>query len=186
MASGSTATSSSITQNHSAPSSYAFFTPAEKPPAPPRFSVCGAYTTRDWLPSPSTTVLPHRSLTLVSNSSTMPRVSSDCSLSTTMIRHGACSRARIESNNVARSFWRLYVVMTMASLLIVAACACSTCLAGSACLVDCVAFLFKTFPFVIGHIVPLPLGRGWRKPDLSPNCRMDVLPRPCRGFLTAQ
>ena len=34
--------------------------------------------------------------------------------------------------------------------------------AGFACRPDSAAFLFKTFPFVIGHIVPLPLGRGLR------------------------
>ena len=124
MPSGSTATSSSITQNHSAPSSYAFFTPAEKPPAPPRLPDCGAYTTRASLPVRSGTVPPHCRATAAPNRSTIAFVSSECSLSTTTTRHGATVRRRIESNSLVSSCWRLYVTTTMASLSMVFLAAC--------------------------------------------------------------
>ena len=76
---------------------------AEKPPAPPRLSDCGAYTTRLSLPDWSAMVLPHCAVTASRKSSTMPWVASLCSLSTTMIRHGATVSFSMDSNRVASS-----------------------------------------------------------------------------------
>ena len=114
MASGMTSTSSSMTQNHWAPSFQACCTPAEKPPAPPVFSYCGTQIMRSVPPSASASAAPQSSVKRLFALCTSASVAGDASLSMTMMRHGACVRVAKESKRRERSSCRLYVTTTMA------------------------------------------------------------------------
>ena len=118
--SGSTATSSSMTQNHSAPSSKARSTPAEKPPAPPVFSSMGTYSSREVPPSASgsSVVGPQAASSSAANEAAICAVRGEFSLSTTTTRHAGTVSFLMDSKSWARSSWRLKVTMTMAGLLI--------------------------------------------------------------------